>query len=184
MRKRGKSFLVWLLVLLTMALLAGCRAPARKPLPSPAPNTPTPSENAPSPAPTPRTTPAPAPARQPMPTQPADVARLQDKLAAEAEKVPGVRRAWVALTGTTALVGAELKSDVPRGQGDAAGVKNEIATRLRRAEPRLTGVAVATDAASVARIRKIAEGIRAGKPVSTFTRDLNDLMRKMAPGVK
>ncbi|MDK2882687.1 MAG: hypothetical protein PWP58_1023 [Bacillota bacterium] len=183
MRKR-KGYLVSLLVFLVVALMAGCRAPARKPLPSPAPNTPTPSENAPSPAPAPRTTPAPAPARQPMPTQPADVARLQDKLAAEAEKVPGVRRAWVALTGTTALVGVELKSDVPRGQGDAAGLKHDIATRLRQVEPRLTGVAVATDAASVARIRKIAEGMRAGKPVSTFTRDLNDLMRKMAPGVK
>lgn len=183
MRKR-RGYLIWLLAFLVVALLAGCRAPARKPLPSrtPAPTTPAPSRTAPSPTPAPKT--APAPARQPMPTRPADVARLQDKLAAEAEKVPGVRRAWVALTGTTALVGAELKSDVPRGQGDAAGLKNDIATRLRRAEPRLTGVAVATDAASVARIRKIAEGIRAGKPVSTFTRDLNDLMRKMAPGVK
>ncbi|MDK2927239.1 MAG: hypothetical protein PWR31_929 [Bacillota bacterium] len=119
-----------------------------------------------------------------MPTRPADIARLQDKLATEAEKVPGVKRAWVALSGTTALVGAELKSNVPRGQGDAAGLKNDIATRLRRAEPRLTGVAVATDAATITRVRRIAEGIRAGKPVNTFTRDLNDLMRRMAPGVK
>ncbi|HHV57328.1 MAG TPA: YhcN/YlaJ family sporulation lipoprotein [Firmicutes bacterium] len=177
--KQLRILLVSLLVFVVLAALAGCRPPARKPLPprTPAPTRPAPMRTTPAP-------PAPAPARQPMPTRPADIARLQDKLATEAEKVPGVKRAWVALSGTTALVGAELKSDVPRGQGDAAGLKNDIATRLRRAEPRLTGVAVATDAATITRVRRIAEGIRAGKPVNTFTRDLNDLMRRMAPGVK
>lgn len=171
-----KARLLASFLILLMVLLGGCRAPQRKPLP---PRTPA----SPSPAPM-RTTPAPVPARQPMPTRPADIARLQDKLAREAEQVPGVKRAWVTLSGTTALVGAELKSDIPRGQGDAAGLKNDIATRLRRAEPRLTGVAVATDAATISRVRTVAEGIRAGKPVTTFTRDLNDLMRRMAPGVK
>lgn len=177
--KKLRVLFVSLLVLVVLVALTGCRAPARKPLPprTPAPTRPAPMRMTPP-------APAPAPARQPLPTRPADIARLQDKLATEAERVPGVKRVWVALSGSTALVGAELKSDVPRGQGDAAGLKNDIATRLRRAEPRLTGVAVATDAATIARVRRIAEGIRAGKPVNTFTRDLNDLMRRMAPGVK
>ena len=51
----------------------------------------------------------------PLPTKTKEVADLQDKLAKEAEKVPGVNKAWVVLSGGTALVGTELKSDIPRG---------------------------------------------------------------------
>jgi len=119
-----------------------------------------------------------------MPTETKEVAALQDKLAREAASVAGVKRAWVALSGNTALVGVELESDAPRGQDDAAGLKNDISSRVRRADPRIKNVAVATDDATVARVRQIAEGVKEGKPVKTFTEDLNDLMKRMAPGVK
>ena len=59
------------------------------------------------------------------------------------------------LSGKTALVGAELNEDIPRGsQGDAAGVKNEIMMRLRQADTRLTSVVVATDAGTETKCAK------------------------------
>ncbi len=71
---------------------------------------------------TPRTTPAPTTPTGPLPTRTEEVVRLQDELAKEAEKVSGVKKAWVVISGGTALVGTELKTDMPRGsQGDAAG---------------------------------------------------------------
>ncbi|MFY9188058.1 MAG: YhcN/YlaJ family sporulation lipoprotein [bacterium] len=168
-------------VLLVVIMLTGCRAAQRKPYSTrtPAPITPSPMGT------TPRTTPAPMTPTGPLPTKTKEVADLQDKLAKEAEKVPGVNKAWVVLSGGTALVGTELKSDIPRGsQGDAAGIKNEVMMRLRKADTRLTGVAVTTDAGTVSKLRKVAEGMRAGKTTTTFTRDVNDLVTKLTPGMR
>ncbi|MGI6605021.1 MAG: YhcN/YlaJ family sporulation lipoprotein [Firmicutes bacterium] len=177
-KKTLACVLVGLLVLILAVVLTGCRTAQRKPLPdrTPQPERPTPIRTAPPPQ---------GPnANEPMPTETKEVAALQDKLAREAASVAGVKRAWVALSGNTALVGVELESDAPRGQDDAAGLKNDISSRVRRADPRIKNVAVATDDATVARVRQIAEGVKEGKPVKTFTEDLNDLMKRMAPGVK
>lgn len=175
------KILLLCLALLTILIVTGCRAAQRKPL-----STKTPTPTTPSPmGTTPRTTPAPTTPTGPLPTRTEEVVRLQDELAKEAEKVSGVKKAWVVISGGTALVGTELKTDMPRGsQGDAAGVKNDVIMRIRRADSRLTGVAVATDAGTVSQLRKVVEGMRAGKPTTTFTRDVNDLVRKMTSGMK
>jgi YhcN/YlaJ family sporulation lipoprotein len=169
------------LCLVVSLTMLGCRAAQRKPqsLRTPTPTRPSPRDTAP------RATPTPMAPSGTLPTDRQEVVQLQDKLAKEAEAVPGVSRSWVVLSGSTAMVGTELKEDIPRGsQGDAAGVKNEVMTRLRRAEPRLTGVAVATDAGTVNQLRKVAEGMRTGKQTTTFSRDVNKLSLKLMPGAK
>lgn len=178
---RARRILFICISLLIVIAITGCRAAQKKPYSTktPTPTTPAPRET------TPKTTPVPMTQTKPLPTKTEEVAKLQDKLAKEAKKVPGVDDAWVVLSGKTALVGIQLDSDLPRGgQADAAGVKNDVRARVRQADSRLTGVAVATDAGTVSQLRKVAEGMRAGKPATTFSRDINDLVSKLASGLR
>ncbi|MDN5347257.1 MAG: hypothetical protein PWP65_821 [Clostridia bacterium] len=152
-----------------LLLAAGCTL-ARKP----APPAPPPSRTAPAPAPSP-----PAPAQKPLPTSPTEAHRLAAKLADEAQKTPGVKAATVVLSGNTAFVGLDLKSEVEASRTSA--IKKEVVDRLKRAEPRLTTVSVTSDPDTVARIKKVAEGIRGGRPVTDFTRELAEIARRITP---
>ncbi|MGB9802833.1 YhcN/YlaJ family sporulation lipoprotein, partial [Desulfofundulus sp.] len=142
---------------------------ARKPAP-PSPAAPGPAPTAPGPA---------ATAPRPLPTTPAEAHRLATKLAAEAEKVPGVRKATVVLTGNTAIVGLELKPGV--GRGRTAAIKDEVARRVRAADKRVTTVLVTTDPDVVARIRRVAAGVSRGAPVTSFNREIQEIIRRITP---
>ncbi|TDA68327.1 MAG: hypothetical protein D9V47_08755 [Clostridia bacterium] len=67
------------------------------------------------------------------------------------------------------------------GAARTTGIKREVTDRLRRAEPRLSRVLVTTDADLTARIKKVAEGVKAGKPVSTFDREVTEIVRRLTP---
>ena len=177
----------WELLFLTLAIvlllvLAGCRTAQRRPFSTrtPAPTTPTPLGDT-----KPRNMPTPTTPTGPLPTDTKEMAELQDELAREAEQVQGVNKAWVVISGKTALVGTELKDNFSGGsQGDAATIKDDIMNRLRTADGRITGVVVATDAGTVNQIRKVAEGMKAGKPATSFTRDIDSLVSKLTPGTR
>lgn len=154
-------------VVLFATLGVGC-TPAKKPAPAPAPRT----------APAPRITPAPA-KKPAMPTTSADMHKLATKLASEAAKVPGVKKATVALSGTDAYVGLDLKSGVTGKKTDA--VKKDVVNRVKKADKRLTNVYVSTDIDTVTRIKKVANGIGQGKPLSSFANELAEIGRRIVP---
>ncbi|MGB9887694.1 MAG: YhcN/YlaJ family sporulation lipoprotein [Moorellales bacterium] len=60
-------------------------------------------------------------------------------------------------------------------------MKREASDRLKRNEPRLARVLVTTDPDLIARIKKIGEGVKAGKPVSSFNRKVTEVVRRLAP---
>ncbi|MHB1126047.1 MAG: YhcN/YlaJ family sporulation lipoprotein [Bacillota bacterium] len=153
-------------LVLSVTIAAGCTEPARRPLP------PTPMK--------PRTSPfTPAPSGKPIANTPAEAHRLAQTLAKEARKVPGVRKAIVVVSGDTAFVGLDLTNDVEAPQSDR--IKNEVATRLRKAEGRISTVMVATDPDTITRLNNIAAGIKNGKPVSSFTSQLAEIARRLTP---
>ncbi len=154
--------LLTIMFLITGVLVEGCR-PARKPAPSPAPKT--------------RETPSPA--RKPAPRTPTEARQMADRVAREAAKVPGVRRATVVISGKTAFVGLDLKANVEKSRTTA--IKNEVVRRVTAAESGLTTVNVTSDPDLVARLRRIADGIKKGKPVSSFASELAEISRRIAP---
>ncbi len=160
MLKRLLSLLLTLTLCITCT--AGC-TPAKKPLP-PAPRT------------APRT---PAPGVSRMPTTSPELNRIATKLAAEADKVPGVKKATVVLSGNMAYVGLDLQADIEAGRTNA--VKRDVAVRVKNADKRLTNVYVSTDADIVTRIKRVSEGIRKGQPVSSFDRELTEIGRRIVP---
>lgn len=114
-----------------------------------------------------------------MPTKSKDITNLADKLAKEAAKVNGVKKATVVLTGTNAYVGIDLNPNLSTTRVTA--VKKEVADKVKKADKRLTDVYVTSDVGIVTRIKDVANGIRAGKPVSTFVKQIDEIGRRIVP---
>lgn len=166
-----KILILTLILLLSFSLaLSGCTA-KKKPAPKPAPParmTPTPK----TPAPTP------APARKPA----APAHTQATKLANAAEKVEGVKSATVVITGSTAMVGLETKSGIEAKKTE--DIKTKVADEIKRADTSIKTVSITTDPNLITRLKKVAKGIKDGKPISSFTDELAEITRRITPKTK
>lgn len=144
--------------------LAGCPAARRPDVPAPTP--------APAPAP------APAPPAPPAGTAHADAARA-DALAAIANRVRGVRGAWVVVSGDTAYVGLDV--DGPRTPEANAALEREVARAIEQSPHGIRRAYVSTKPEVLQSIQNVAEGIRAGRPAAQFAAELAKLTAEMAP---
>lgn len=160
------SRLIWLLILGLLVSLAftGCQA-QRKPVPG---------------APGAGTAPAPT-ANNPtaLPTNPTEMAKMSDSLAKEAAKVEGVNKATVVLTLNTALVGLDLKPGA-----DANTVKSEVGSVIKKSNNLIKNVLVSTDPELNSRLVRISRGIAQGKPVDTFTKEIDEIRSRLSPTAK
>ncbi|NPV74276.1 MAG: YhcN/YlaJ family sporulation lipoprotein [Pelotomaculum sp.] len=147
-----------------VALAAGCTA-----LRKPAPQNP-PESQAPAPA---------APSQEAMPTSPEEVSRIASNISAAASRVAGVNRATVVVAGTTAYVGVDQKAGLEKGETER--IKREVSGEVKKAEPRLTAVYVSSDPDIVTRLRRVAEGVAAGQPVSAFDNELAEIAKRISP---
>lgn len=117
-------------------------------------------------------TPPPAPAYL-FPTVPEEADMLSGRMARVAESVPGVRGATVVLSHTTAIVALELNP----------GTRNEklftnVAQKLKEEDARVRTVRITADEEMVARIKQVARGIHAGKPVTAYSKEIVKIMRQ------
>ena len=170
-----------LLFTLAVAPLAGGCTVQRKPVPPPPPGGTAP---APAPTPGPAATPTPTPPGTivtpgPVTPAPADANREAQRLANMVARIRDVRSATVVLSGNTANVGLDIAGNVTGTRTNA--IKREAATVIRREDPRITTVYVATDADTVSRIRRVADGIARGTPVSSFVNELAEIQRRITP---
>lgn len=101
-----------------------------------------------------------------------------DHIAQVLTGIPGVERAYVLLTGRLALIGIDLKSDISGSKIDT--VKYSVKEAAERTGPGYKAV-VTADVDTVTRIRKMAAGVRAGRPVSSFADELADILSRLLP---
>lgn len=160
---------------LLSTLVVGCKSPAKKPVPPPSP----PPKTMPKVTPTPAKKPA---AVSPMPTASPEMHKLATKLAADAAKVPGVKKATVVLSGTIAYVGLDLKPNIAAAK--ISTIKTDVADRVKKADKRLTSVIVTSDVDTVTRIKNVANGIAKGKPLSSFASQITEIGRRITPKTK
>jgi len=118
---------------------------------------------------------APAP-QDPLPKAPNEADRLANALAAEALKIEGVKGASVVLTGSTALVGIDLNPGA-----DANIVKERVANTLRNANNQVANVLVSTDPEISSRIAGISKGVAEGRPLSSFSAEVNEIIKRLSP---
>lgn len=167
MKKGEKLMTVTIILAMLLIWMSGCSV-ARKPAP---PNTTPDTRSAPAP-----TTPTPT---KSLPTTPAEVDRLADRLAAEAQKVDGVNKATIILSGNTVIVGLKIKPDIEEKR--TSEIKKEVVRRIKAADKRIRNVEVTTNPNIITRIKKIAKGIGQGRPISAFGREFEEILRRIVP---
>jgi len=158
---KTKKFAILILSLLVMSLLifSGCST-ARKPVP----NQTTPNQN--------QTNNDISQADQVGKAKAARIAR-------EADQVDGVKRSTVVVTGTKAYIGLDINANIEKNQTKA--VEDAVIKKIKGVEPSINTVYVSSDVDWVTRVKKVSQGISAGKPVSSFTRELGEIGRRITP---
>ncbi|CAB3391892.1 YhcN/YlaJ family sporulation lipoprotein [Kyrpidia spormannii] len=127
-------------------------------------------------APAPRPQQAPQQAGKPASPAPPDTVMRQMNDAAR--RVPGVEGSTVVLVGRTALVGVDLDYKITGSKIDS--IKQSVKEAVERTDGGYR-VAVTADVDLVARLRDIASGVRQGRPVSTFTDEIADILSRLLP---
>jgi len=103
---------------------------------------------------------------------------MNQRISDAALSVEGVQRAWGVIVGNIALVGLDLDNSI---QGKAVTeTVAEVATQVKEL-PNVTRAEVTADSALVQQIRRIADDITSGDPISQFTEELNQLISKIPP---
>jgi len=101
------------------------------------------------------------------------------KLAQAAEEVEGVKAATVVVTGTTALVGLETDPNIE--DKETSTIKKQVINEVKRADNSIKTVTITTDPNLITRLKKVAQGIKDGKPISSFTDELAEITRRITP---
>ena len=134
-----------------------------------------------TPAKKPLTPPAPAPRVEPTPTkQPAGTVEekngLNNKLSAAVNDVKGVERATVIVIGTSAYAGLDLEKNVDKASVEP--IRTRVESVIKMTEPRIRTVWTATNPQTVAKIDRVRDAIRAGKPSSDYSVKLRDIINE------
>lgn len=164
MKRIGKLPVLVAVFIIGISLVAGCNA-AKKP----APENP-PVSQVPAPA---------APSGEPMPSNPEEMNKMASNLSTAAARVPGVNGATAVIAGTIAYVGVDQKAGLEKS--DTERVKRDVSDEVKKAEPRLTAVYVSSDPDTVTRLRRIADGIAAGQPISAFDNEVAEIAKRLNP---
>lgn len=103
------------------------------------------------------------------------------------EQMTGVRDATVVVSGNTAYVGLDTSGSM-NGQNISYGsttgtsaLKQACARRVKASNPQIQTVYVSTDPNFINRLRRVGDGVNSGNPVTSFRKDLSDLVRGLIP---
>ena len=193
MKKRHYLFSV-LAFILVMMFVVSC-APVRRPgtnVPSPTPGTrqtrgvprTTPNQPlVPSPTPgpvTPNTVTTPNPTgNNRTGTNVGDMENRAERIADAAAEQKEIESAACVITGNTAMVGVQFNEQYKGKLTDA--IKSQVENKVKDADNRITRVVVTADPDLVSRIEDIFKDIGNGKPISGFTKELNEMINRINP---
>ncbi|KGM96518.1 hypothetical protein Z968_06275 [Clostridium novyi A str. 4552] len=94
-------------------------------------------------------------------------------------KIKEVKSSAVVITGDRALVGINLQPNVEDAK--TKQVKSEVEKIAKSTDKNLKSVAVSSDVDIFTRISKVGEGLKSGKPFSEFTKEVEEIFRRVLP---
>lgn len=97
-----------------------------------------------------------------------------------ATSVPNVRDATAVVLGNYAIVGIDVDRNIERSQ--VGSIKYSVAESLKN-DPHGARAVVIADPDMTARLREVAEDIRAGNPISGIMNELSDISGRLMPEV-
>lgn len=107
--------------------------------------------------------------------------QVANQCAAEANKVSGVNKATAVVSGKTIYIGLDMNANLEKSK--SAEIERTVLNRIKELHPGYT-VMVTSDADTVTRIKNVAEGVAQGKPISSFSKELQDIDTRITPKVK
>jgi YhcN/YlaJ family sporulation lipoprotein len=159
-RKRFCVLLISMLCVFSL-VIGGC-APAKKP---PNPVSPPAENNLKTPAPSPTVTESRA-----------------TRVAQACDKVSGVKKSTVVISGNIAYVGLDIVANVEKEKTNS--IEKECIKKAKSADTATKTVLVTSDADTVTRLKKIYQGINKGTPISSFSRELTEISRRITPKIE
>lgn len=111
----------------------------------------------------------------------ANTKQIAMKAENEAKRVSGVRNATAVIAGKTMYIGLDLDANLEKTK--SAMVEKEVLNKVKKMQPSYT-VMVSSDIDTVTRIKKVAQGIASGKPLTSFSNEIKDIGTRMTPRTK
>lgn len=111
----------------------------------------------------------------------ADHIDIADRAAERIVSMPGIRQANVLITRRNAYVAAVMDS---RADQLTRKTEDAIAAKVREVYPSVRNVYVSTNPEFVDRINGYVADIRAGRPVSGFVDQLNEIVQRLFPSAR
>ncbi|GAA0723605.1 hypothetical protein GCM10008905_16430 [Clostridium malenominatum] len=109
----------------------------------------------------------------------AELTQRADKIAKELTNIKGVNSANVLISNERALVGIDINKNL---EGNATNnLKTEVENKVKSVDSKIKTVAVSADADTLQIIRNIGQGVSAGKPLSEFGNEVEELFRRILP---
>ncbi len=108
----------------------------------------------------------------------AETRQIAMKAEKEAEKADGVRDATALVAGKSMYIGLDLEADL--GQDKADMTENSVLNNVKNMDPSYK-IMVSSDIDTVTRIKRVAQGIAAGRPLTSFSNEIKDIGTRMTP---
>lgn len=107
------------------------------------------------------------------------VANRAESIANAVAKEKNIESASCVITGNTALVGLQFDKQYKGEITDA--IKNSVKKRVKKVDDRINEVVVTADPDLLSRIKTMASDIEKGKPLSGFTNEIEEIIRRINP---
>lgn len=102
-----------------------------------------------------------------------------EKIARNVAKLKEVNSATCVITGNTALIGIDMKDNI---EGKMTNdLKRKVESSVRNTDKNIKNVTVTADADLYKRISNMARDIRNGRPITGFTDEIQEMLRRITP---
>ncbi|RKD34288.1 YhcN/YlaJ family sporulation lipoprotein [Thermohalobacter berrensis] len=108
-----------------------------------------------------------------------DLSMRAENIADSLVDIPGIDDATVVISENTALVGVQYVNG--RNNGFTATMNERVEDTVRRVDRRINNVVVTADPNLFEQIDDIATGINRGRPMTGFTQEIQDILRRIQP---
>ncbi|HHU49511.1 MAG: YhcN/YlaJ family sporulation lipoprotein [Caldicoprobacterales bacterium] len=108
-----------------------------------------------------------------------DMQDRAQRIADAAARQKEVQSASCVITGNTAMVGLQFNKQYKGKLTNA--IKRQVEKRIKDTDDRINRVVVTADPDMVSRIEEIFEEIGNGRPISGFTKELNEMINRINP---
>lgn len=100
-------------------------------------------------------------------------------IAESVNRIPGVERSAVLVTGNTAIIGVDLKADIGGSRIDT--IKYSVKETAENTIPKGMRAVVTADVDTVTRVRELIAGTRQGRPIDSLGDEIADIISRLLP---